>query len=348
MSASPATTPSSATPAATPTRPVLTANGVAVDTSTERFGELTVANDLLGDESALREAMDERGYLFFRELLDPAVVAAARHEVLLKYAILGEIDDRHPLDDAVAGDAHAVPAANLRAFSESVRTGTRYLAVTDAPEVLAVHTALLGGEVKSFDMRWPRFVRPGEGCGFHCDGPYMNRGTSRIFSSWIPLGRVHRHEGALMLLEGSHRSQRLHDGYLRTDADRDALTWLDDDPAAVLDSFGARWASADFEPGDVLCFGMHMLHGALDNHSPTGRCRLSSDSRYQRVDEPADPRWNGDHFDGHGGRRVFYPGMGRWNNADFQDEWKHVDERGRLELHRAPGADDDPNASVTS
>jgi ectoine hydroxylase-related dioxygenase (phytanoyl-CoA dioxygenase family) len=323
----------SASPA--PSAP-LTANGFPVDTSPSRFGELEVANDLLGDGAALREAMDERGYLFFRRLIEPDIVAAARHEVLLKYAILGEVDDRHPIDDAIAGDAGAVATANLRAFSESVRTGARYLAVTDAPEVVAVHGALLGGEVRSFDMRWPRFVRPGEGCGFHCDGPYMNRGTSRIFSSWIPLGRVDRHEGALLLLEGSHRSQRLHDGYLRADADRDGLTWLDDDPTAVLDQYGTRWLTADFRPGDVLCFGMHMLHGALDNRSPTNRCRLSSDSRYQRVDEPADPRWNGAEFEGHGGRRVFYPGLGRWNNADFQDEWKHVDEHGRLDLRGAP------------
>jgi ectoine hydroxylase-related dioxygenase (phytanoyl-CoA dioxygenase family) len=310
----------------------LTANGFPVDTSPARFGELETANHLVDDPAGLREAMHEQGYLFFRGLLDQEVVAAARHEILLKYAVLGEIDDRHPIDDAVAGDAGGVAGANLRAFSESIRTGAHYLAVTDAPEVLAVHRALLDGEVRSFDMRWPRFVRPGEGCGFHCDGPYMNRGTSRIHSSWIPLGRIDRAEGALMLLEGSHRSERLREGYLRADADRDDLTWLDDDPSVVLDRYGTRWLTTDFRPGDVLCFGMSTLHGALDNLSPTGRCRLSSDSRYQRVDEPADPRWNGAAFEGHGGRRVFYPGLGRWNNEDFQDEWKHVDERGRLEL----------------
>ncbi|MFW2334219.1 phytanoyl-CoA dioxygenase family protein, partial [Ilumatobacter sp.] len=215
---------------------------------------------------------------------------------------------------------------------ESVRNGARYLSVTDAPELLAVHEVLLGGEVRSFDMRWPRFVRPGEGCGFHCDGPYMNRGTSRIYSSWIPLGRIDRHEGALILLENSHRSERLHLGYLRADADRDGLTWLDDDPVAVQSAYGDRWLTADFRPGDVLLFGMHTLHGAIDNASPVGRCRLSSDSRYQRVDEPADPRWNGTDFEGHGGRRVFYPGLGQWNNEDFQDEWKDVDEHGRLQL----------------
>ncbi len=313
--------------------PELTANGYPVDRSPERFGDLEPADGLLGDPGALRAAMAERGYLFFRGLLDADRVLAARHEVLTKYAILGEIDDRHPIDDAIAGDGRAVTAANLRAFSESVRTGAHYLSVTDAPEVLAVHAALLDGEVRPFDMRWPRFVRPGEGCGYHCDGPYMNRGvdTSRIFSSWIPLGRVHRHEGGLMLLEGSHRSERLGD-YLAADADRDGLQWLDDDPAVVLDHYGSRWLSADYEAGDVLCFGMHMLHGAFDNRSPVDRCRLSSDSRYQRVDEPADPRWNGEHFDGHGGRRVFYPGLGRWNNDDFQDEWKDIDEMGRLRL----------------
>jgi hypothetical protein len=316
---------------------VLTANGVAVDRAPDRWGELEPADDLLGHDVALRAAMSDRGYLFFRGLLDPEVVLAARREILLKYSIIGEIDDRHPIDDAIAGDRAGVGSANLRAFSESVRSGACYLAVTDAPEVLAVHTALLGGPVRSFDMRWPRFVRPGEGCGFHCDGPYMNRGTdtSRIFSSWIPLGRVRRHEGALMLLEGSHRSEQL-GGYLAADADRDGLQWLDDDPSVVRARYGSRWLSADFEPGDVLCFGMNMLHGALDNQSPVGRCRLSSDSRYQRVDEPADPRWNGTAFEGHGGRRVFYPGLGRWNNDDFQDEWKDVDEHGRLVLRATP------------
>lgn len=313
---------------------MLTANGHPVDTSAERFGELEPANAVLDDPAAMRDVMADRGHLFFRQLLDPEIVRAARHEILMKYAIIGEIDDRHPVDDAIAGDGAGVRAANLRAFSESVRTGAAYLRVTDAPEVLAVHEALLDGQVRSFDMRWPRFVRPGEGCGFHCDGPYMNRGTSRIFSSWIPLGRVDRSEGALILLENSHRSEKLHSGYLAADADRDGLTWLDADPSVVQADYGTRWLTTDFRPGDVLCFGMHMLHGALDNQSPTGRCRLSSDSRYQRIDEPADPRWNGDDFEGHGGRRVFYPGLGQWNNDDFQDEWKDVDEFGRIQLRR--------------
>ena len=313
----------------------LTTNGHAVDTSTDALGEFDTSNHLLDDAAGLREALAADGYLFFRGLFDPTTVLEARHEILTKFAILGEVDDRYPIDDAIAGDGHAVATANLRAFSDSVRNGHHYRNVTDNEALLAVHEQLLEGPVRSFDFRWPRFVRPGEGCGFHCDGPYMNRGTSRIVSSWVPLGRVRREEGALILLEGSHLSERLHGGYLQADADVDGLQWLDDDPQVVREKYGTRWLTTDFQPGDVLCFGMHTLHGAIDNASPNRRCRLSSDSRYQRIDEPADPRWNGDVIEGHGGRRVFYPGLGTWNNEDFQDEWKDIDERGRLQLRGA-------------
>ena len=62
------------------------------------------ARELLDRKMAgLRAAMEERGLLFFRELIDPEVVLAARREILLKYAIIGEIDDRQPIGEAIAG-----------------------------------------------------------------------------------------------------------------------------------------------------------------------------------------------------------------------------------------------------
>ncbi len=317
----------------------LTSNGHPVDRSA--IGQLVAATELLGDPSALREAMDERGYLFFPALIPAETVLAARREILTKYAIIGEIDDRGfggtgSVMDGLAAEPDALARVNLRAFSDSVRSGACYSAVVEAEPLMAMYADLLGAEVRCFDFRWPRFVRPGEGCGFHCDGPYMNRGTDLIYSSWIPLGDVPPEEGALMLLAGSHRSEDLQRGYLAMDADRDALVWLDDDPAEVQRRYGIQWLTTSFQPGDVLCFTMHTLHGAFDNQSADGRCRLSSDSRYQRADEPADERWNGldrlGQVEGHGGSRVFYPGLGRWRNADFQDEWKYVDERGRIVL----------------
>lgn len=314
----------------------LTANGHAMPTDVDRFGALADSSHLADDADALRTEFDRSGYVFLPGLLDPELVLAARHEILTKYAIIGEIDDRQPIMDGIAGDASGLFAANMRAFTESVRTGSCYEAVILHERLLGVVGGLLGGEATPFDFRWPRLVRPGEGCGFHCDGPYMNRATDKHLSTWIPLGRIELGESGLVLLEDSHTNQALHEGYLSMDADRDGLVWLDDDPAVVQERYGSRWLTTTYQPGDIVAFTMNTLHGAVDNRSPQNRCRLSTDSRYYLAGETPDPRWNGADINPHGPGRVFYPGLGSWANADFQDEWKYVDEGGRLRLADSP------------
>jgi hypothetical protein len=271
------------------------------------------------------------GYLFFRRLIDPETVLAARREILLKYAIVGEIDSHnHPLMDAIQSDVSFIDQVNLRAFTESIRSGLAYEKVVLNPALLGFLETLLGGSVRPYDFRWPRFVRQGEGCGFHYDGPYMSRGTDTIYTTWIPLGDVAQQEGGLIILEKSHQAEELLNTYARQDADKEKIGWLSTNPVELQRQFGGRWLTTDYKAGDVLCFGMHMLHGALDNLSPQRRCRLTSDTRYQRADEPIDERWNGVNPEAHGYDKVFLPGLGRWNNHEFQDEWKRVDTWGRL------------------
>lgn len=310
----------------------LTANGHPLVVDPEHFGQLKDSADCARDAPRLLERFHEDGYVFIPGLIDAQIVLGARREILSKYAIIGEIDDRVDIMAATAGDRHAVLTANMRAFTESVRTGHIYESVILDDKLVRTVGSLLGGEARPFDFRWPRLVRPGEGCGFHCDGPYMNRGTRHQLSAWIPLGRVEPHESGLVLLENSHRSPDLHSGYLSKDADRDGLVWLDEDPVAVQNRYGGRWLASEYAPGDVLIFSMDTLHGALDNNSTQRRCRLSTDSRYYLAGEAPDPRWNGATINPHGPGRVFYPGLGRWANADFQDEWKYVDENGRIIL----------------
>lgn len=312
----------------------LTANGHPVNTAPDALGELQDSTGLLDNAGALKERMEETGYLFFKALLPREEVMQARREILLKYATIGEIDPMHPLMDGVYTEDNAVLQVNLRAFSQSVRSGLAYENIVLHKRLLAFYESLLGTEPRAYDMRWPRFARPGEGCGFHYDGPYMNRGTSRLFSSWIPLGDVRRIDGGLMLLERTKAQLRRLSHYAESDADRDKLEWIGKDPETLRQRFGGRWLSADYKAGDVLCFTMQTLHGALDNNSPENRCRLSSDSRYQPANEPFDERWNGENIEAHGPGKVFYPGLGDWNNREFLDEWKPVDERGRLKTNR--------------
>ena len=309
----------------------LYSNGHKLSLNAQEYGELKDSTELLGDSSALEDRLEEDGYCLFRGLINRNAVLAARREILLKYAVIGEIDSvNYPLMEGIYSPDSFIDQVNLVAFTESVRTGQAYEQVVLDASLLSVLKQLVNGEVHCFDFKWPRLVRPGEACGLHCDAPYVNRGSKRVITGWIPLGDLPREEGALIILEGSHRNDWMRQRYADKDADRDKLGWLSTNPITLRKRLGGRWLTTDFRAGDVLIFSMYLVHGALDNRSPKGRCRLTSDTRYQLASEPLDPRWNGIRPELHGGQRVFLPGLGSWKNQNFQDEWKQVDERGRL------------------
>jgi ectoine hydroxylase-related dioxygenase (phytanoyl-CoA dioxygenase family) len=320
-------------PAASPGAPPrLYCGGVELDTSPAKLGELQDSRDIAGDIAACKARMNEEGYLFFRGLIDRDVVLEARREIMLKYAIVGEIDSiNHPVIEGIQQENTFIDKVNLFAFNESIRTGLAYNNVIMNERLVSFYERFLGGKITTFDFKWPRFVRPGEGCGLHCDVVYVGRGTRNLWSSWIPIGDVTREEGALIILERSHTSKLLEE-YWTKDADRDKIGWLSNDPPALQAKVGGRWLTTDFRAGDVLCFSIYLAHAALDNRSPIGRCRLTSDSRYQLAREPLDDRWNGDISNPHGGApKAFLPGLGKWNNnKEFEEEWKPVDRYGRL------------------
>ncbi len=306
--------------------------GTKLDPSDEKLGYLKNSRDILHDVEAQRTRMAEDGYLLFKGLLDTELVMEARREILLKFAVAGEIDSiNHDVLEAIQQENSFLDQVNLVALSESIRSGLAYSNVVTSPALVAFYEGFLGGAIRSFDFRWPRFVRPGEGTGLHSDIVYIGRGTRNVWSSWIPIGDVTRDEGSLVILEQSHRSTKL-SSYWEKDADRDHLGWLSTDPHRLQASLGGRWLTADFEVGDVVCFSPYLVHGSLDNRSAVKRCRLSSDTRYQLAGKPLDDRWNGNIENPHGGGpKAFMPGLLRSNkNKEFTEEWKPVDDLGRL------------------
>ena len=312
----------------------LSFNGIKLNTSPDKLGEFRESNDILNDLDALKARMADDGYLLFRDFLDRDAVLRAREEILLKYAIVGEIDAiNYPLMDAVYSEHSFIDKVNLIAFTESIRAGMAYENVIMNDKLIKFFEKWYGrGPVRTFDFKWPRFFRPGEGTGLHCDAPYINRGTHNLYSAWIPLGDVHRSGGTLLVLENSHKLETVKESYGRKDADKDKLGWLGTDPIKLQESLGGRWLITDFRAGDVFIFNIYLIHGGTDNNSAERKCRLTSDTRYQLADERLDERWNGKDINPHGGvRRVFLPGLGRWNNnKEFEEEWKPVDEYGRL------------------
>jgi ectoine hydroxylase-related dioxygenase (phytanoyl-CoA dioxygenase family) len=254
------------------------------------LGWLRESNGLLDDVAALRQRMDEDGYLLIRGLHDPEKVQAARRGVLERLDANGQIDRAYPLVDAVVAEGGR--GAFLGGAKDVTRTPS-FLNLVESPEVMGFFARLLEADIRTYDYKWLRVVAPGSFTGAHYDIVYMGRGTRNVFTVWTPLGDVPLDLGPLALLVGSHRFERVRQTYGQMDVDRDHVTgWFSSDPVELVDDFGGQWQTGEFQAGDVLIFGMFTMHGSLNNRS--NRYRLSCDTRYQRADEPVDERWIGE------------------------------------------------------
>jgi hypothetical protein len=294
----------------------LTYLGRKVDTASSVFGELRSSLDFLHDPEKLTARMAEDGYLFLPGLLNRDDVLAAREEILRRLDAAGYIDRSHPLLDAI-------PSAEVKdGFVPQLATDNEPLekVIFHGP-MISFYRSFLEGPVRHFDFVWLRAKRPGitDATPPHYDVVFMGRGTKQLYTSWTPLEDVPMEKGGLMILEGSHRLEEVKSTYGVLDVDtycenkQEAKAiesgekqWEDrvnggkfaDDALAVREQLGGRWLTADFRAGDVLLFGMYLMHASTDNHSPG--FRLSTDTRYQLASEPVDERWVGKNPPGHG------------------------------------------------
>jgi hypothetical protein len=200
------------------------------------------------------------------------------------------------------GPDEAIPAETMpKGLRRIVLEGNEALReVVFGRRLLGFYERLLGGEVAHFDHIWVRLYPPGVGTAPHADSVYMNRGSPNVLTGWIPYGNVTRQIGGLMMLENSHGLAGLLRKYLAGDVDaycqnhgpyQHKSGWLSKNPRKLREGLGGRWLTSDFHMGDLVTFGMTMVHASLDNHG--GCLRMSTDTRYQRASEAIDPRWVG-------------------------------------------------------
>ncbi len=272
----------------------LTSLGHPIDTDPDVFGFLKTSNDILDSHDLLQQRMQEDGYLFLRDILKHDVVMDARREILEKLASIDEIHPEFPLMEAIASNNSRRKKIDIKAFLKDLRTGAAYDRLCHEGRVMEFFSHFLGGPARAFDYLWLRTVGVGQATGCHYDVVYMGRGTRNLYTAWIPIGNVPLTDGPLMILENSHRLEDLKNTYGSSDVDRDKIDgWLSRNPPEARKTYGGRWLTAEFKPGDLLCFSMFTLHCSLDNQSPVNRIRISSDSRYQLAAEPIDERWIG-------------------------------------------------------
>lgn len=296
---------------AIPTIDGLLSQGKQLPETAGALGELRDSSDVAGNVDALRARMEDDGYVFLRNYLDRDKVLAARREVLERIASEGGLHSDAPLMDGVLADG-----VSVRFDPKRTRNSRDLKSLVFDGEMMELFAEFLGGDVRHLDYIWLRSVSPGRGTAPHGDSVFMNRGTTRLYTAWTPLGEIDRKLGGLIILENSHKLDHIKNDYGQRDVDtycdddpnaEEYLTtgkqaWngqLSDDPVELREQLGGRWLTADFQPGDVLIFTMFTLHASLDNQTPD-RIRLSTDTRYQLASEPVDERWIGEDPIAHG------------------------------------------------
>jgi hypothetical protein len=291
--------------------PRLTAFGHEVDTSPAAFGQLRRSSDIAHDVGALRERMREDGYLYIPGYLNSQAVLDARREVTALLAAEGLLDPHHDPMEAIAAPN---PPAGVRAGNPLARRSPALQRLLFSGRMIEFYRRFLGGDILYFKYVWLRTRRRGPAAAPHYDIVFMGRGTPNVCTAWTPLGDIPYELGGLMMLENSHRLERVKNTYGKRDVDaycenkpqaeeyangrRRFSGHISRNPVRLRERLGGRWLTAEFRPGDLLTFSMYTLHASLDNQ--TDQVRLSTDTRYQLASEPADERWSGEEPMGHG------------------------------------------------
>jgi len=273
----------------------LTSNGYPLELSDETFGEIRNSATHLDDAATLRANLAEDGYLYIPGFFDRDEILAAREEFLRRLKNKGALHPHYPEFEGIASPEPAIITQREATLgNDAVRK------IVFSTALMSFYERLLGGPIRAYDHIWIRLIRPGKGTAAHCDLPYMGRGTRNVMTAWIPYRDTSLELGGLILLEKSHLQADRIRKYLDTDAEtfcvnrnayRHTISNLSSNPVSLREKFGGRWLTTEFRAGDLLTFGMTLIHASLDNQ--TNAYRMSTDTRYQLASEPIDERWIG-------------------------------------------------------
>ncbi len=263
------------------------------------LGEIRSSQDIQGEPEALVRRLEEDGYLYLPGYIGRERVLRARECVLEFMASQSVLDSTASVLEGVM--PRGGKGVNMMGRQE-ITHRPELLEVLEAPELFAFFRERFGEEARPFDYKWLRAVGNEKYTGCHYDVVYMGLGSQRVHTVWIPLEDIEVEKGTLAVCEGSHNLpgfERLRQTYGKMDVDRDLVEgWFTEDPSEITRKFGGRWLTSSFRAGDVLLFGLWLMHASTTNR--TNRWRLSCDVRFQPASEPADPRWTGERPKAHG------------------------------------------------
>ncbi|WP_018856518.1 phytanoyl-CoA dioxygenase family protein [Rhizobium sp. 42MFCr.1] len=287
----------------------LVANGKVLSTAANRLGELKPTDPSIGVE-AIRRLYHENGYVWLKRFLDPQVANAFRGWVFSHLARGGLVaPGTDPMLGLSAGTG--LDKGQVDRILMSLVRSVAFEGFCAQPRLAQFMDEFLSGISYLHKRKIMRFTQPGTTTATpaHYDLVYLRGGTNRLVTAWIPIGDTPVDMGGLVYLEGSHAiGVRMEEEFSRKSLDLSAeekisafnrnMTeggWVSKDLPDMAERFDTRWLVADYEAGDVVLHSPYMIHASTTNQSASNRIRLSTDIRYQNVDDEIDARW-GNHW----------------------------------------------------
>ncbi|KQV66403.1 phytanoyl-CoA dioxygenase family protein [Rhizobium sp. Root1220] len=296
---------SSSAPQAKMPRIGLVANGKLLSAAANRMGPLLPTDPEIGLE-AIRARYEEHGYVWLNGFVKRSDVVEFRGWVFSHLAAAGLIENGSDPAIGLSSKGNLKKALVDRILMSLVRS-VAFEGFCAQPRLARFMDEFLSGISYLHKRKIMRFTQPGTVTvtPAHYDLVYLRGGTSRIVTAWIPLGDTPVEMGGLVYLEGSHAvGARMEAEFQAKSA---ALTpderisafnrnmtkggWVSKDLPDMAERFDKRWLIADYEAGDVVLHSPYMIHASTTNQSADDRIRLSTDIRYQNVEDEIDARW---------------------------------------------------------
>ncbi|CAN7481599.1 phytanoyl-CoA dioxygenase family protein [Rhizobium sp. LjRoot258] len=287
----------------------LDANGKVLSTAANRLGGLVPTDPSIGVE-AIRRLYHENGYVWLKRFLDPEAVNAFRGWVFSHLARGGLVaPGSDPMLGLSAGTG--LDKGQVDRILMALVRSVAFEGFCAQPRLARFMDEFLSAISYLHKRKIMRFTLPGTATATpaHYDLVYLRGGTNRLVTAWIPIGDTPVDMGGLVYLEGSHAvGVRMEEEFSRKSLDLSAeerisafnrnMTeggWVSKDLPEMAERFNTRWLVADYEAGDVVLHSPYMMHASTTNQSASNRIRLSTDIRYQNVDDEIDARW-GNHW----------------------------------------------------
>lgn len=266
-------------------------NGIPV----KNLAPLRESTELIDDPQALRQRLHLDGYVYLRGILDRDEVLQLRLNYFSRFPRSYLKAGTAPVDGVWSGQQpEGLPAHGVAGHPAHLMVRSRAFArLAASPRLERVAQSLLDApEV----MRLPRQILRHFHSGplssrAHTDYDYLDRGSDRIVTMWLPIGDCPPATGGLVYLENSHTVERERVRALkslRTDRPGDPRP-ISHDLDWTAQQLGGRWLYADYRAGDVAIHSPHIVHASLD--TTTQVMRMSADVRFTPITVEPDPRW---------------------------------------------------------